>query len=61
MMTPDSIFANVATIAEAKAIVSDVRLTAVAVSAKYGDDHAISKEFWDRYYNYVDVMVFKYA
>lgn len=58
MITPDTVFADVTTLAEAKLIVRDVRLTAVAVAAKYGSDHPTTKIFSDRYDAYLDALAF---
>ena len=45
-------------IAEAKLIVRDVRLTAIAVESKYGPDHPITKMFSERYDSYLDALAF---
>ena len=59
--TPDSVIAEAADLAEAKAIVRDVRLTAIAVATKYGVDHPIAREFSKRYDDFVDAMVMRFA
>ena len=57
-ITPDTVFADVETLAEAKLIVRDVRLTAIAVESKYGPDHSITKMFSERYDSYLDALAF---
>ena len=59
--TPDSVMAEAANLADAKAIVRDVRATAIAVATKYGIDHPIAREFSKRYDDYVDAMIERFA
>lgn len=60
-ITADTVLAEVETLAEAKAIARDLRLTAIAVADKYGLTHATTKIFDDRYMNFVDAMAEKFA
>ena len=46
--------------AEAKEICRDIRQTFLAVEAKYGPDHHITKDFSDMYDNAVDEMSYLY-
>ena len=57
-ITPETVFADITTLAEAKLIVRDVRLTAIAVAAKYGSNHPTAKMFSDRYDAYLDALAF---
>lgn len=49
------------TLCEAKNIARDMKQTLMAVERRYGADHHISKLFDDRYWGFVDAMVFKYS
>jgi len=60
-ITPDTILAEVATIAEAKAIAADLRATALAVEAKYGAAHETAVAFSNRYFDFVDAMAERFA
>lgn len=60
-ITADTVLATVNTLAEAKEIARDLRLTAIAVANKYGLSHPTTKVFDDRYMNFVDAMAEKFA
>lgn len=60
-ITPETVFADVHTLADAKEIVADIRATAIAVEKARGADHSTTKIFWDRYWGYVDEMAFKFG
>ena len=55
-ITPETVLAEVATLAEAKEIARDMRKTSLSVSAKYGEGHPIAKMFSNRYWDFVDAM-----
>lgn len=60
-ITADTVLAEVATLAEAKAIAADLRATALAVETKYGAAHEIAVAFSDRYFDFVDAMAERFA
>ena len=59
--TVDTILAEVATLAEAKAIARDMRATALSVEGKYGMGHPTAQSFTDRYFDFVDAVSMKFA
>ena len=61
MITADTVLSEVSTLAEAKAIASDMRLTLLAVEAKYGMGHETTNIFANRYHDFVDAMAEKFA
>lgn len=56
MITPDTLLVECATLADAKAIARDLLQTSLVVTDKYGLDHPTSREFSDRYWDFVDAM-----
>jgi hypothetical protein len=59
--TADTVLAEVATLAEAKAIARDLRHTARVVSDKYGIGHPTTVIFDNRYWDFVDAMAERFA
>ena len=55
-ITPETLLAECATLADAKAIARDMMQTALAVTDKYGLNHPIARSFSDRYWDFVDAM-----
>ena len=60
-ITPETILADVATLAEAKEIAREMRETALVVAKAHGADSDTAKVFDDRYWAFVDEMAFKFA
>jgi hypothetical protein len=60
-ITAETALADVATLAEAKAIARDMRRTAIVVATAHGETSDIARATMDRYYDFVDAMAFKFA
>ena len=60
-ITPETILADVATLAEAKEIARGMRETALVVANALGDDHPTAKSVSDSYWAFIDEMAFKSA
>jgi hypothetical protein len=60
-ITAETILADVATLAEAKAIARDMRRTSVVVAKAHGEASDIARSVSDRYFDFVDAMAFKFA
>jgi len=60
-ITAETILADVATLAEAKAIARDMRRTAIVVADAHGEASDISRAVSARYWAFVDEMAFKFA
>jgi hypothetical protein len=61
MINIQSIIADCATLADAKAIARDMRKTAAVVSEKYGIGHPTTVAFDKRYWDFVDEMALHFA
>ena len=60
-ITPETILADVKTLAEAKDIAREMRETALVVARSLGDDHPTAKSVSDSYWAFVDEMAFKFS
>lgn len=60
-ITPESVLAEVSSLAEAKEIARDMRQTALTVAAKYGEGHPTTVIFSNRYWAFVDAMADHFA
>ena len=60
-ITADTILADVATLADAKAIARDMRRTAIVVADAHGESSDIARSVSARYWDFVDAMVLKFA
>lgn len=60
-ITPETILADVETLAEAKDIARGMRETALVVAGALGYDHPTAKSASDSYWAFIDEMAFKFA
>lgn len=60
-ITPETILADVETIAEAKKIAREMRETALVVAKALGSDHPTAKSVSESYWAFVDEMAFKFS
>lgn len=60
-ITADTVLADVATLAEAKAIARDMRHTAIVVADAHGEASDIARAVSDSYWAFVDAMTVKFA
>lgn len=60
-ITADTVLADVATLADAKAIARDMRHTAIVVANAHGETSDIARAVSDRYWAFVDAMAVKFA
>lgn len=60
-ITADTILADVATLADAKAIARGMRRTAIVVADAHGESSDIARSVSARYWDFVDAMALKFA
>lgn len=60
-ITADTILADIATLAEAKAVARDMRHTSIVVADAHGEASDIARAVSARYWDFVDAMAVKFA
>ena len=60
-ITAETVLADVATLADAKAIAREMRRTAIVVAEAHGETSDIARSVSARYWAFVDEMAFKFA